>query len=145
MSHKLVLLWADGFAINGRLRHKHAKDCWELKDAELRCRTPLYEPPGKLIAPNPVSALCCEWIPIEYMLLGIFFIWSNFLERAIYLIPLSPTFLLFLLLFWLPSSFQLFLVQLLLLHLLGFFCLRVLLLQRGMFWLRKKKSNSCWC
>lgn len=55
------------------------KNCWKLKDAELRCWTPVApRAHGKLIAPDPTSALCCEWIPIECMLLGNLFIWSNF-------------------------------------------------------------------
>lgn len=53
ISHKLILLWVDGFAINGRLRHKHAKKCWKLKDVELRCCTPLHEPMANWLLLTP--------------------------------------------------------------------------------------------
>lgn len=56
---KLILLWVDGFAINGRLTDTNMpqKKCWKLKDAELWCWTP--PPPwahSKLIAPDPMTA-----------------------------------------------------------------------------------------
>ena len=75
---QLALLWVDGFAINGRLRHKHANKFGKLKDAELRCWTPYLWAHGRLIAPDPMSALCYEWIPIKYYGTGNVFIFRNF-------------------------------------------------------------------
>lgn len=100
--HKRLLLWLDSFAINGRFRHRPAKNGWELNGVK-----PLSMSTRQIV-PDLMSAVCCRWIPMEHMSIQNKFIRSNFpfeSKRAtLYLISLlclllTPS-LLFILSYW---------------------------------------------